>query len=60
MNPSKSRYELHRRGKQFVVYRMEYDETGDMGFPVYHTFDFEEARKELYRLNGWKYKPKEK
>ena len=54
------RYEINRRGRQFVVYRMEYTETGGMGSPVYHTFDFEDARKELYRLNGWKYKPKEK
>lgn len=60
MNPSKSRYELHRRGRQFVVYRMEYTETGGMGSPVYWTNDFEEARKKLYELNGWKYKPKEK
>jgi hypothetical protein len=58
MNPSKKRYELHRRGRKFVVYRMEYTETGGMGSPVYQTNNFEDARKELYRLNGWKYQPK--
>lgn len=36
---------------QFVVYRMEYDETGSMGSPVYYTHNFEDARKKLYELN---------
>lgn len=54
------RYEIKRRGRQFVVYRMEYTETGSMGSPVYPTNNFEDARKKLYELNGWKYKPKEK
>lgn len=54
----RNKYELNRRGRQFVVYRMEYTETGGMGSPVYWTYDFEDARKKLYELNGWKYKPK--
>ena len=54
----RNKYELNRRGRQFVVYRMEYTETGSMGSPVYSTNDFEDARKKLYELNGWKYKPK--
>jgi hypothetical protein len=37
---------------------MEYTETGGMGSPVYQTNNFEDARKKLYELNGWKYKPK--
>lgn len=53
----RNKYELNRRGRQFVVYRMEYTETGSMGSPVYKTYDFEDARKKLYELNGWKYKP---
>ena len=55
-----NKYEMRKRGKEFVIYRMEYDETGSTGSPVYHTFDFEEARKKLYELNGWKYTPKKK
>ena len=54
----RNKYELNRRGRQFVVYRMEYTDTGSMGSPVYSTNDFEDARKKLYELNGWKYKPK--
>lgn len=58
MSKNNIRHEIHRRGRQFVVYRMEYSETGGMCSPVYKTYDFEEARKKLYELNGWKYKPK--
>ena len=58
MSKNNIRHEIHRRGRQFVIYRMEYSETGGMGSPVYKTYDFEEARKKLYELNGWKYKPK--
>lgn len=60
MNKSKKRYELHRRGRLYVVYRMEYTETGGTGTPVYTTNEFEDARKKLYELNGWKYKPNKK
>ena len=49
---------MNRRGRQFVIYRMEHFETGSMGSPVYTTNDYEDARKKLYELNGWKYKPK--
>lgn len=59
MSKNNIRHEIHRRGRQFVVYRMEYSETGGMGSPVYTTYEFEEARKKLYELNGWKYKPKQ-
>ena len=55
---SRNKFEINRRGRQFVVYRMEYTETGSMGSPVYSTNDFEDARKKLYELNGWNYKPK--
>lgn len=57
---AKVRYEINRRGRQFVVYRMEYSETGGMGSPVYRTYKFEDARKKLYELNGWKYQSKKK
>lgn len=48
------------RGRLYVVYRMEYTETGGTGTPVYTTNEFEDARKKLYELNGWKYKPNKK
>lgn len=57
MSPSKVIHRIHKRGGRFVVYRIE--ETGNLGSgsPVYEATDFEDARKKLYELNGWKYKP---
>ena len=54
----RNKYELRRRGRSYIVYRMEYSESGSEGSPVYFTNEYEEARKELYKLNGWKYQPK--
>ena len=54
------KYELRKRGRAFVVYQMEHEGDISTGTPVYRTSDYEDARKELYRLNGWKYQPKKK
>lgn len=53
-------YELRKRGRAFVIYHMEHEGDISTGTPVFRHYDYEVARKELYRLNGWKYKPKEK
>ena len=53
------KYELNRRGRAFVIYQMEHVGNISTGTPVYRGYEYEEARKELYRLNGWKYKPKQ-
>lgn len=59
MNPNKEwKYELNRRGRVYVIHLMEHDNGVSVGTPVYQSSDYEKARKELYRLNGWKYKPK--
>ena len=57
---NKSSYKIRMRGRLYVVYRMEYTETGGTGTPVYTTNEFEDARKKLYELNGWKYNPQKK
>lgn len=51
-------YHLNRRGKAYVIHRMEYENGIGVGTRVFQSYNYEEARKELYRLNGWKYKPK--
>lgn len=51
-------HEIRKRGASYVVYRMEHSETGGSGSPVYWTTDYEDARKNRYELNGWKYKTK--
>lgn len=55
----RNKYELRRRGRSFVVYRMEYTEAVATGSPVYTSNEYEDARKKLYELNGWKYQPKQ-
>lgn len=54
------KYELNKRGKAYVIYQKEHDNGVSVGTPIFRSYDYEDARKELYRLNGWKYKPKEK
>lgn len=56
MKPNK--YDLSRRGNGYVIYRMEYTNGVGTGSSVFKTNDYEEARKKLYELHGWKYKPK--
>lgn len=52
------KYELNRRGRSYIIYRMEYTNGVGTGTSVFESKDYEEARKKLYELNGWKYKPK--
>ena len=54
------KYELNKRGKAYVIYQMEHDNGVSVGTPIFRSYDYEDARKKLYELNGWKYKPKEK
>lgn len=52
------KYELKKRGRAYVIYQMEHCNGVSTGTPVFRSYDYEEARKKLYELNGWKYKPK--
>lgn len=51
------------RGRDFRIYCCVYSENGRTASdPVYEEplfRDKEEARKRVYELNGWKYKPKD-
>lgn len=55
---TKWKYELNKRGKAYVIHQMEHDNGVSIGTPIFQSYDYEEARKKLYELNGWKYKPK--
>ena len=55
------KYELNRRGRVYVIYQLEHGNGVSVGTPVFQSNDYEEARKKLYELNGWKYrKPRKK
>ena len=54
---SKPKYTYHPNGKNWRVYKNTYDANGaESGHPVGYFFNKEEARAEVYRLNGWKLK----
>ena len=52
------KYELNKRGRAYVIYQLEHANGVSTGTPVFRSYDYEEARKKLYELNGWTYKPK--
>lgn len=54
------KYELNKRGRTYIIYRMEYTNGVGTGTPVFKNNDYEEARKKLYELNGWEYTPKKR
>ena len=54
------KYELNKRGRAYIIHQMEHGNGVSVGTPVYQSYDYEEARKKLYELNGWKYSPKKK
>lgn len=47
-------YEYRPHGRNWVVYRIRRDATGSTGTKVGQFLTKEEARREVYRLNGWK------
>lgn len=49
---------MNRRGRAYIIYLMEYTNGVGTGTRVFQSYDYEEARKKLYELNGWKYSPK--
>jgi hypothetical protein len=55
-------YEYRPHGRDFRIYRCDYsDGKTTTANPVYNEpfyRDREAARKRVYELNGWKYKPK--
>ena len=58
MRTNKPKYELKRRGSVYYIYRMEYDEHGSTGSPIFESLDYPAARKKLAELYGWSFKPK--
>lgn len=51
-------YTYRPKGALWVVYRWEYYPGGGTGTKVGEFQNREEARRECYRLNGWKYTEK--
>lgn len=50
------KYSYEPKGHKWVVYEWEYCGNTQSGTKVYESSDREQARKECFRLNGWKYK----
>lgn len=48
-------YSYEPKGDGWVVYRWEYSGNTRTGSKVYESSGREQARKECFRLNGWKY-----
>lgn len=55
-NKPQPHYGYHRHGRCFVIYHYVPDSTGWTGTKVATKLTEEEARDEVYRLNGWKKK----
>lgn len=53
---NRPKYVYRPKGSLWVVYEMEYQGVFTTGTKVFESQSKEEARKECYRLNGWKYK----
>lgn len=54
---NRPKYTYEAQGRNWAVYRWVYTAGGSQGTKVDSFQDREEARKECYRLNGWKYTP---
>lgn len=54
--PGTRRYEYMPRGRRWGIYLMTYTENGATGQKIGEKATKEEARAEVYRLNGWKQK----
>ncbi|WP_455971957.1 hypothetical protein [Bacteroides congonensis] len=50
------KYSYEPKGNDWVVYEWEYCGNIQSGTKVYESSDREQARKECFRLNGWRYK----
>lgn len=50
------KYSYKPKGSRWVVYEWEYCGNTQSGTKVYESSDREQARKECFRLNGWKFK----
>jgi len=55
MDKPEHKFMLHRG--LWCVYKMTYSQTGAIGSKLSEYDEWEDAKKETYRLNGWKYKP---
>lgn len=52
----KPKYTYSRNGNVFVIRKWTYTATGAQGTKIDEKYSEDEARKEVYRLNGWKIK----
>lgn len=55
----KPKYTYSRSGNQWRIYEWKYTKGGGEGTKIGEKNSFEEAREEVYRLNGWKLKNQE-
>lgn len=55
-NPGTRRYEYKPHGRRWAIYLITYTDKGGSGTKVDEKPTKEEARVEVYRLNGWKLK----
>lgn len=53
-SPDQPRYGYRRRGRCFYIYRYTYNGNLCVGTHMDTKLTEEEARDEVYRLNGWK------
>lgn len=51
---NKPRYTYRLKRMSWAVYEWEYSRRGSTGRPIAEYATREEARAEVYRLNGWK------
>lgn len=54
--PGTKRYEYMPHGRHWAIYLVTYTEKGAAGQKISEKATREEARAEVYRLNGWKEK----
>jgi hypothetical protein len=52
----KPKYTYTRNGNTWVIRRWTYTPSGAQGTKVDEKFSEDEAKREVYRLNGWKLK----
>lgn len=52
-NQPEEYYEYQPCGRNWAVYRIKRDATGSTGTKVGEYLTKEEARREVYKLNGW-------
>jgi hypothetical protein len=49
----KPKYTFERNGNCWIIREWEYSPNGAIGTKIDEKYSYEEARDEVYRLNGW-------